>query len=243
MLEVLTISQNDIVHQIKLSCELPSILESIMTRQIITRAASEIGIKVELEELQQAVDNFRLMNHLGSTDATWLWLQKHSLSLDDLEEIATVSVLFSKLSQYLFAAQVEHFFVEHQLDCVQIVMYEVILDDEDLAMELFYAIKEGEISFSEVAHQYIQDPELRRKGGYLGKLKRIELKPEISTAVFSATPPAILKPILTAQGAHLILVEEFIQPKLDNVLRYNILSNLFSEWLKQQIEQFQVKID
>jgi len=243
MLEVLTISQNDIVHQIKLSCQLPSIIESIMTRQIITRAASEIGIKVELEELQQAVDNFRLMNHLSSADVTWLWLQKHSLSLDNLEEIAEISVLSSKLSQYLFADQVEHFFVEHQLDYAQVVMYEVILDDEDLAMELFYAIKEGEISFSEVARQYIQNPELRRKGGYLGKLKRIELKPEISAAVFSATPPAILKPIITAQGAHLILVEEFIHPNLDNVLWYNILSNLFSEWLKQQIEQFQVEID
>jgi len=35
-------------------------------------------------------------------------------------------------------------------------MYEVVLDDEDLAMELFYALQEGEISFPE-AYQYIQD--------------------------------------------------------------------------------------
>jgi len=42
-------------------------------------------------------------------------------------------------------------FVEHQLDYAQIVMYEVVLDDEDLAMELFYALQEGEISFPEVA--------------------------------------------------------------------------------------------
>jgi len=30
-------------------------------------------------------------------------------------------------------------------------MYEVVLGDEDLAMELFYALQEGEISFPEVA--------------------------------------------------------------------------------------------
>jgi hypothetical protein len=47
-------------------------------------------------------------------------------------------------------------------------MYEIVLDDEDLAMELFYGIQEGEMSFYEVAHQYIQDMELRRKGGYRG---------------------------------------------------------------------------
>lgn len=243
MVESFTISQNEIMQEIKLSCKLPSVIESIITRQIIKRVASEVGIKVELEELQQAVDNLRLINHLLSADETWLWLQKHSLSLDDLEETVEASLLSSKLAQYLFAEKVEAVFIETQIDYMQVVLYEVLLDDEDLAMELFYAIKEGEISFSEVARQYIQDTELRRKGGYLGEFRRIELKPEIATAVFAATPPTILKPILTSQGAHLILVEEFIQPNLDDILHYQILSELFSEWLKQQIEQLQCVVD
>jgi parvulin-like peptidyl-prolyl isomerase len=119
-------------------------------------------------------------------------------------------------------------------------MYEVVLDDEDLAMELFYGIQEGEMSFYEVAHQYIQDMELRRKGGYQGIVRRKELKPEISAAVFAAMPPQVLKPIVTSSGVHLILVEEIIRPELNNKLRYQILSDLFAGWLKQQIEQLEV---
>jgi hypothetical protein len=46
-----------------------------------------------------------------------------------------------------------------------------------------------------------------------------------------------------AKGVHLILVEELIEPQLDETLHYKILSDLFSEWLKQQIEQFEVEID
>lgn len=30
---------------------------------------------------------------------------------------------------------------------------------------------------------------------------------------------------------------------VDEALRYKLLSDLFSEWLKQQIEQFEIKID
>ena len=119
-------------------------------------------------------------------------------------------------------------------------MYEVILDDEDLAIDLFYSLQEGEITFPEVAHQYIQDKELRRTGGYQGIRRRQDLKPEISAAVFSATPPQILKPIVTSKGAHLIFVEEIIQPELDNKLRYQILSDLFVAWVKQQVEQVEV---
>jgi len=122
-------------------------------------------------------------------------------------------------------------------------MYEVVLDDQDLAMELFYAIAKGEISFPEVAHQYIQDTELRRTGGYRGTLSRKALKPEISAAVFAATGPQILRPIVTSSGTHLIWVEELIQPRLDELIRYKILSDLFSEWLKGQIEQFEIEIE
>lgn len=243
MSEVITISPDEIFHQIKLSCQISSVVEGILTRKIIAHVAEEAGIKAEPEELQQGADSLRLMNNLRSADATWSWLQKHSLSLDDFEELVYTTIISSKLTQHLFADKVEPFFVDRQLDYAQVVMYEVVLDDEDLAMELFYALGEGEINFYEVAHQYIQDTELRRRGGYLGTLSRTALKPEISAAVFAATPPQILKPILTSIGAHLILVEELIQPQLDNILRQQIILDLFSEWLKRQIEQVEVEID
>ncbi|WP_414585560.1 peptidylprolyl isomerase [Scytonema sp. PCC 10023] len=242
MLEVLTVSSDEIIYQIKLDCQIPSVVEGILTRKIIARAAGKAGIKVEPEELQQAADGLRLMNKLTSADATWSWLQKHSLSLDEFEELVYANVISSKLAQHLFAEKVEPFFVEHQLNYAQVVMYEVVLDDFDFAMELFYALAEGEMSFPEVAHQYIQDTETRRAGGYKGVLSRTDLKPEISAAVFAATPPQMIKPIVTSQGAHLIFVEDIILPQLDEMLRSKILSILFSEWLKQQIEQQEVEI-
>ena len=238
-----TISFNEIVQHVKLSCQIPSVVEGIVNRKIIARAAASAGIKAEPKELQQAADSLRLMSNLQSADATWSWFKKNSLSLDDFEELIYSSVISSKLAQHLFADKVEPFFVEHQLNYAQVVMYEVVLDDEDMAMELFYALQEGEINFHAVAHQYIQDVEQRRSGGYIGTLSRIELKPEISAAVFAATPPQILKPIVTSLGLHLILVEELIQPQLDNMLYNKIFSDLFSEWLNRQIEEFEFKIE
>ncbi|GAB1541212.1 hypothetical protein NUACC21_38820 [Scytonema sp. NUACC21] len=233
---------DEIIHQIKLSCQIPAVVESILTRKIIISTAQEAGIKAEPEELQQAADNLRLISHLQSADATWAWLQQHSLSLDNFKELVYYNVISSKLTEYLFADKVEPFFIEHQLNYAKVAAYEVVLDDKDLAMELFYAIQEEKISFSEVAHKYIQDTELRRCGGYKGILSPTDLKPEISAAVFAATPPQILKPIITSQGVHLIFVEEIIQPTLDEMLRSKILSDLFSEWLKEQVEQLEVEV-
>jgi PPIC-type PPIASE domain len=161
------------------------------------------------------------------------------------EEKVYTTLLANKLAQHLFANKVEPYFFQHQLDYAGVVMYEVVLDDEDLALELFYAVKEGEMSFYDVARQYIQDVELRRKGGYLGMVRRKDLKAEISAAVFAAKPPQLLKPIVTARGFHLILVEEIIHPQLDEKLYQKIASELFSEWLKEQTGQivFNLKFD
>ena len=243
MSEVLTFSPKDVFNQVRISCQIPATLERVLTREIVTRTAKEAGITVEPSELQQAADTWRLMNQLHSVDDTWLWLQKHHISLEEFEELISANVLSSKLAQHLFAHQIEPYFLEDRQDYAQVAMYEIVLNDLDMARELSYALIEGEISFFEAAYQYISETELGRKGGYKGVIYRKDLKPKVSAAVFAATPPQILKPIITAEGVHLIRVEELIQPQLDETLRQKILTDLFSNWLKQQVGKFEVKID
>lgn len=242
MSQSITITAEDILKQVKLSLQIPDLIESIISRKIITDAATEAGITVDNEELQQAADTIRLLQKLHDAQETFAWLEKHHLSVDDLEEVAYMTVISQKLTTHLFADKVEPYFYENQLDYAGVVMYEVVLDDEDLAMELFYSIQEEEMSFYDVAHKYIEDKELRRKGGYRGILSRKDLKSEISGAVFAATPPEVLKPIVTSKGVHLILVEEIIQAELNNKLGYQIGSELFGEWVKNKVESVQFLI-
>jgi hypothetical protein len=61
--KVLTVSREEILHQIKLSCQIPFVIEGIATRKILASTAAEVGIKVEPEELQQAADNIRLLTY------------------------------------------------------------------------------------------------------------------------------------------------------------------------------------
>lgn len=243
MSEVLTFSPKNMFDQLRIFCQVPALKDKIVAREVVTRASAEAGIVVEPEELQQAADGWRLMNQLDSVEATQLWLQKHHLSLEEFGDLISATVISSKLARHLFDDKVETYFLDYQLDYMQVAMYEIVLDDEGMAMELSYAMDEGEISFFEAAYQYIQNTELSRRGGYKGIIYRKNLEPEISAAVFAATPPKILKPITTSSGVHLIKVEELIKPQLDAVVRQKIISELFSAWLMQQTQQFEVKIN
>ncbi len=240
MSNVLTVSPEDILDHIKLSCQIPNVLEAIASRKIVENEAKQAGIEIGLEELQNAADNLRLANQLLKAEDTWAWLEKHYLSLDDLEKIVETALLSTKLANHLFANKVEQFFYAHQIDYVGAVTYEVVLDDEDLALELFYALQEGEISFQEIARQYIQNIEIRRAGGYQGIRLRRDFRPEIAAAVFAANPPQILKPITTPKGVHIIAVEEIIKPELDEQRRVQIIGDLFANWLKTQIPPIEI---
>jgi hypothetical protein len=241
MSQTITITRQDIYQQAKLSCQIPTLIEAIATQKIIISTAQKAKIFVETEELQQAADQFRLFNQLQNAQETWTWLQKHDLTVDEFEELIYTTLVSNKLAQNLFADKVESYFFEHQLDYAGAIIYEIVLEDENMATEFFYAIEEEEISFYALARQHCKDIELKRKSGYRGFVRRQVLKPEISMAVFAANnPPQLLKPIVTSEGISLILLEEIIVPKLNEKLRWQIISHLFSEWLKQQIEQVEI---
>ncbi|MGM3304820.1 peptidylprolyl isomerase [Anabaena sp. WFMT] len=240
MLKSVIVSPEDILYHLKISCQIPNLLEAIATRKIIADMAVKEGINIKIEELQQAADSLRLANKLIKAEDTWTWLKKHYLSLDNFEEIAHTNLLSAKLANHLFADKVEPFFYAHQLDYTGAVTYEVILDDEDLALEIFYALQEGEISFQEIARQYIQNPELRRAGGYQGIRQRSDFRPEIASAIFAANPPQILKPIITPHGVHIIMVEEIIKPQLNEQMHLKIMGELFTNWLREQVNRLEI---
>ncbi|MCW5315412.1 peptidylprolyl isomerase [Nostoc sp. KVJ3] len=240
MMHSLTISTSDIIHSLKLSCQIPDVVEAIASQSIIVEAAQEAGITVTPEELQQEGDDLRFAKKLVRAKETWTWLEKHHLSVNEFEELAYNNILSRKLANHLFSPQVEKHFYERQLDYVAAVTYEVIFEDRDLALELFYALEEGEIDFPAIARLYIPNPELRRAYGYQGLRYRKDLRPEIAAAVFAAAPPEALKPITTPKGVHLIWVEEVIEPQLDEQLRQQIITESFSDWLRQQINAMRI---
>ncbi len=232
MTEQLNISTSEIIHQLKLSCQIPDIVEAIATQTVITQAAKEARIEVTEAELQQEGDKLRLDKKLATAKDTWGWLNRNHLSVQNFEELVRNSLISKKLADHLFAPQVEKFFYENRINYEAAVTYEVILEDRDLALELFYAFEEGEITFSEISRLYIQEPELRRAGGYQGIRHRKDFRPEVAAAVFAANPPQILKPVTSSKGIYLIWVEEIIKPELEEDLRQQIIDELFTGWLK-----------
>jgi parvulin-like peptidyl-prolyl isomerase len=240
MEKTIDINCDDLLEYAKLSCKLPKLIEGAIVCKIIKSKATQLGIEVTPEELQQLADSFRIAQKLHQAKETQLWLEKNFLSLEDFENLIQTNAISEKLVKHLFADRVESFFEENKLNYTEVAIYEMVLEDNDLAGDIYYNLQMGKANFHSLARRYIQEPNLRRCGGYRGVLCCNQLHPDITEAILAANPPQLLKPIVTAKGIHLIFVEEIIQPKLDERLRARIGADLFSIWLEQQVNGVEV---
>jgi parvulin-like peptidyl-prolyl isomerase len=152
-------------------------------------------------------------------------------------------LLAAKLARHLFSDRVEAYYRSHRAESVQVVLYEVVLDNVDMAIELFYALQAQEVTFDEVAKRYSMEVRSRRQRGYRGVLHPADLPSELAEAVFAASAPEVLRPIELKGNVHLLYVEERIEPVLDESMREGILTELFSNWLKEQVAQAEIRYE
>jgi hypothetical protein len=236
----LSVTLNEILQQAKYTFQLPALIEQATHRQIILATAEQEGLTVSTEELQQTADNLRVTHKLLSSRETLKWLEKHYLSVEDFEDLAYTHLIREKLVEHLFSREVPAHFAKHQLDYAQAIIYELTVPQQELAMEFFYSLQGNEQDFLALVHRYCPKPLHRLRGEYRRIVRRQDLEPVISAAVFAATPPTVLKPLESRQGYQLVYVAEIVSPELTDDLEQQIREELFQKWLSQQVKAYQV---
>ncbi|NJK36661.1 MAG: peptidylprolyl isomerase [Oscillatoriales cyanobacterium RM2_1_1] len=229
------LEQAEILNFLQRHLRIRDISQQVLSQKIIDQTAEERGITVTTEEIQVEADSQRHSRRLEKASDTLDWLTEQLVTPEEWEAGIRDCLLAKKLSEHLFADQVEKFFAENRLDYDQIVFYQIVLPNERIAREVFYQIEEEEISFYFAAHLYDIDQNRRQRCGYEGKLSRRSFKPELAAAVFAAIPGEVTQPIETPEGYHLILVEEFIPAELTPEREQEIIKRLFSDWLTSEI--------
>lgn len=230
------IAPEEIVKFLKKEIRLKEVYQKILFNQIIWQAAEARGITITHEEIEAEAENQRREKRLERAADTLAWLAEQLITPHDWEMGICDRLLSNKLAQALFANEVEHFFHQHRSEFEQVILYQIIIESQTLAQEIYYQIEEGEISFYQAAHLHDIDIQRRRRCGYEGIVYRFNLQPDIATIVFTASPNQVVSPYKSEQGYHLFLVEEFIPAELNSANYQKIINNMFQNWLMNELE-------
>lgn len=229
------IEPEEIVNFLKSEMNLKEVYENILFKRVIRQVAQERGITVTTEEIESEANRQRHEQHLEKATDTVAWLADQLISPYNWEEGIRDRLLSQKLAESLFTQEVEKFFIQNRLAFEQVILYQLVVESEILAQELYYQIEEGEISFYEAAHRYDIDIQRRRQCGYEGTIYRFALQPNIANIVFSVPPKQLIGPIKTEQGYHLFIVEDLLPAVLTPERYQEIINNMFKNWLVNEL--------
>ena len=230
------IDAEEVVSFLKKRVQLKEVCNKILHQRIINKALEKHQIVVTDEEIQTEANKLRRQRNLEQASDTFAWLDNELISSDDWEAGIYEQLAARKLATHLFSHKVKDFFNQNQHKFEKILLYEIIVPYERLAWEVFYQIEEEEMSFYQAAHLYDIDPDRRIQCGYVGKVHRHDLKPDIATLVFQATPHTVITPIPSEQGYHIFLVEEFIPAELTDEVYNMLLNQMFQDWLARELD-------
>lgn len=229
------IAPDEIVNFLKKDMKLKEVYQKILFQRVIWQVAEAKGIMVTTEEIEAEANRQRREKRLEKAVDTLAWLADQLVSPEDWEMGIRDRLLSQKLANLLFAEKVEAFFAQNQLEFEQVSLYQVIVNSQKLAQEIFYQIEDEEISFYEAAHLYDIDIFRRQKCGYEGKLYRFDLPANLAAVIFRSSPEQLIGPLQTSQGYHLFMIDQFFAAELTPERYQEILNNMFNQWLVMEL--------
>ncbi|EAZ91266.1 peptidylprolyl isomerase [Crocosphaera chwakensis] len=229
------IDVEEVIDYLKKNLKFKEICQQILQQRIIEQASQQRDLTITEEEIQAEADNIRREKRLEKAVDTLAWLNGELITPDDWEAGIQDTLLRKKLAQNLFDKEVEKTFQQSWFNFDQVLLYQIIVPYEKLALEIFYQIEEEEMSFYQAAHLYDIDEKRRLQCGYEGKVYRFNMKPELSPVIFAANPGEVIPPFKTEQGYHIIMVERFIKAQLTEEIYEQIINKMFDQWLSSEL--------
>jgi len=122
----------------------------------------------------------------------------------------------------------------------------ILVPDEDKCLEILAAINNGEKEFEDAAREFSTCPS-KEQGGDLGEFGRGQMVPEFDQAAFDAEVGAVVGPVQTQFGYHLIKVEKKTEASISPFeevgerIRMNLLQRKQSEVYAAKVEELREK--
>lgn len=235
------VSLYDLLYFLKINENLGFLHEAI-DGLLVAEEATRAGITVSVEELQHAVDDFRRARGLYKAAETMQWLQQRHLTTSDLGARLAHALKAEKLRQQVAEGKIERYFAENRSVFDTAKIAHIVVAKEGVASELFSQITEEEADFATLARKHSLDSVSRDAGGYVGVVRRKTLSPAVEVAVFTAQAGAVVGPVKTDMGYHVIQVQAIAPGVLDDRTRAAIQDLLFADWLRAEARKANVAL-
>ncbi|WOB42133.1 peptidylprolyl isomerase [Thermoleptolyngbya oregonensis NK1-22] len=219
--------------------ELPSLLAGY---QMLPQLVQEVLIDEAIapitcaeEELIGAREQFYAQHQIVDEATRQQWLNRHGMTLAQLDALATRSLRIEKFKEATWGAKLESYFLERKSKLDKVIYSLIRTQDMGIAQEIYFRVMEGEQSFAELARTYSQGPE-SQTDGLIGPVELSVPHPQLAHMLSISQPGQLWPPHRIGEWIVIIRLEKFIPAQMDEQMRRRLLNESFSQWLQQQLD-------
>jgi parvulin-like peptidyl-prolyl isomerase len=238
------ITSEDFIKLLKLTGRYDSLMEDILKDKLAVHAAKRQKIPIQPEELQERADQLRRVWGLHRAADTNKWLDAKGLSLEDLEQFVTEMIYHEKaMERVADDAAVEAYFNLNSPKFDAIDISHIVTDSEGKARELLAILEDDPEEFPEMAREHSLS-DTREEGGYIGKVLRGALLPEVEGKVFNAEVGELLGPFPSPDENlyEIFIVNDKRKANLDDETREEVRRIVRDEWLAAQAREHGIEL-
>jgi len=213
------------------------IINRLLNVCLIQEVLDKDPIDLSDTELQLAMDGFRRAHKLYKPEDTYLWMEQHGMTQEQLEHCVADEAIVAKLRDRITADRVEDYFAEHRADFNTAFIAQVQFSDAESAHRTYEQVQSGEVDFYEAAQcRFLSAGECsgHPPSDIFAVVQRGQVPTELGAAVFAAASGEVMGPIRTEAGYAIVRVLSVTPARLDERTRNAIKKMLFEEWLAER---------
>lgn len=236
------ISAAQILRYLQATRKLDAFIGDIVRQFVIERELqSQTELTVSAPAIEQAIVDFRLQHQLTDPNQFQEWLGSNGLTYEAFHNQVSFSFKLRKLKEDVTLPKLQEYFIERKMFLDRVVLSRIIVEDKELADELYSQLQEG-ASFEQLAREYsITDDKIMN--GMVGPVSRGTMPDMLRSAVDLAKTGDVVGPLGLEERWGLFRVEESLPASLDDPqVKQGLQDELFEQWLAEKMQRLPIKL-
>lgn len=206
--------------------------EVIIDRAIATIAYSE-------KELEQATEQFFQQQQAISEADRQNWLRSQGMTMEHVQQTVLRQLKIEKYKQVTWDNKLQSYFLKRKGRLDRVIYSLLRVKDAGTAQELYFRLVDDQQAFDELARAYSQGPEAET-GGLLGPVTLATPHPALARMLSVSQPGQLWPPTPLGEWFIIVRLEKFLPAQLDDAMRKQLLDELFTAWLQEQLQQVSI---
>src|SRR4028119_910666 len=196
----------------------------------------------EADIVEQFILEFRLQQQLTSPESFQKWLLTNGINYADFKQQVSFRIKQENLKEKVTELKVQKYFVQNKENLDRVVLSRIVVQHPEIAQDLKAQLVDRGADFAQLAKQYstVDDAVV---GGVMGPVIRAQMPEMVRKATENAQVGQIIGPLQIEGRYCLLKVEQLLPASLEGALKRDLENLLFEEWLKEKLQNMNVKLN